>query len=113
MLYLRSLFAPCASLLGAALLFSAPALADISADRKAELRNFLEQDCGSCHGLQRKGGLGSPLLPERLSGMDDETLADIILNGIPETAMPPWKAIIAEEEAYFLIKQLRDGLEEQ
>jgi cytochrome c55X len=95
------------------LFFCGTAQADISQDRKAELLNFLEQDCGSCHGLKRTGGLGSPLVPKRLEDMDDNVLADIILNGIPETAMPPWKEIIAEEEAYFLIKQLRDGLKKQ
>ncbi len=113
MLHLKRPFTQCVKALCGVLIFCGTAQAEIAQDRKTELLNFLEQDCGSCHGLKRTGGLGSPLLPERLEAMEDDTLADIILNGIPETAMPPWKAIIAEEEAYFLIKQLRDGLKKQ
>jgi len=90
--------------------FVAAAQADIENLRKAELLNFLEQDCGSCHGLKRNGGLGSPLHPENLEGRDNDVLVDIVLNGIAETAMPPWKAIINEEEAYFLIDHLRKGI---
>lgn len=84
--------------------------AEIKAERQIDLLNFLEQDCGSCHGLKRNGGLGSPLHPENLEGRDDDVLIDIILDGIPETAMPPWKEILSKEEAVFLIKHLRKGL---
>jgi len=110
MRYLKSLFTQCAKITIALALLTGAAQAEIEEARQAELLNFLEQDCGSCHGLKRTGGLGSPLVPEELEGRDDETLAEIVLEGIPETAMPPWKAIITEEEAYFLIKQLRKGL---
>ena len=106
----QNLSTPFFSVLIAGLFVTTSATADISQDRQTYLLNFLEQDCGSCHGLKRTGGLGSPLTPENLEYADDETLADIIMNGIPETAMPPWKAIINEEETYFLIKHLRKGL---
>ena len=42
-------------------LFNAPVNAyaeTISAQRSEELRNLLIQDCGSCHGITLKGGLG-------------------------------------------------------
>ncbi|MFV0476484.1 MAG: c-type cytochrome [Parahaliea sp.] len=98
------------NLLFVLLLLSAFVEADITAVRQVELESFLEQDCGSCHGLQRRGGLGSPLLPESLRAVDDATLVQIILEGIPGTAMPPWKALLSEEEAAFLVQQLRKGL---
>ncbi|MDV7341281.1 cytochrome c [Terasakiella sp. A23] len=106
---MRPFKAVLAGLVGAVVL-SSVASADIDKPRQTELLNFLEQDCGSCHGLKRKGGLGTPLTPENIAHLDDEMVADIILNGVPNTAMPPWKALISEEEAHFLIKHLREGL---
>ncbi|MBY0432057.1 MAG: cytochrome C oxidase Cbb3, partial [Rhodospirillales bacterium] len=43
---------------------AAPASAAPSPARQAALFNLLAQDCGSCHGLTMKGGLGPALLPE-------------------------------------------------
>ena len=42
----------------------------IPPERMAELGNLLEQDCGSCHGLQRAGGLGPPLTAALLGERD-------------------------------------------
>ncbi len=69
--------------ISAALLLTGGALADsaISQPRQSELDNLFEQDCGSCHGLTRRGGLGSPLLPEALADKSDEVLVEIILDG--------------------------------
>ena len=52
---------------------------------------LLKHDCGSCHGLTMKGGLGPPLLPDTLAGKDEEALAAIILDGVPGKPMPPWR----------------------
>ncbi len=81
----------------------------LSEDRKAELANLLEQDCGSCHGLTMKGGLGSPLLPEKMVERDDEDLIYIILNGIENTPMPPWKALLSEADAAWIVKRIKKG----
>ena len=48
--------------------------------RQAELVYLVRQDCGSCHGMTLKGGLGGPLLPEALAGADSESIASIILH---------------------------------
>ncbi|MBT4888478.1 MAG: cytochrome c [Rhodospirillales bacterium] len=77
---------------------------------EAELLNLLVQDCGSCHGLTMKGGLGSALLPENMIERDSEFLADIILEGIPETPMPPWKSQLSREEALWIVEKLKQGL---
>ena len=84
---------------------------DLTAERRADLMNLLIQDCGSCHGLTMKGGLGSPLLPSNLDGVDPETLAVIILDGVPNTPMPPWRGQLTEPEAMWMAKQLKKGLE--
>ena len=38
----------------------------LSKQRISELNNLLIQDCGSCHGMTMKGGLGPALTPEVL-----------------------------------------------
>ncbi|GAB4387084.1 c-type cytochrome [Albidovulum sp.] len=71
------------------------------------LERLVLQDCGSCHGLTRKGGLGSDLRPEALAHWDEEGLARVILDGIPGTAMPPWRPIMSEEEAMWIARYLQ------
>jgi cytochrome c55X len=78
--------------------------------RRDELIYLLRQDCGSCHGMTLKGGLGPPLLPSTLSGKSGEALVDVILNGVPGSPMPPWRFEIDRNEARWLIKRLKEGL---
>ena len=81
------------------------------ADRpERELLRLLRHDCGSCHGLTLKGGLGKPLLPENLSGRDAQVLAQIILHGVPGTPMPPWRGILTERDALWIARKLKEGL---
>ena len=77
---------------------------------KARLTHLLVQDCGSCHGLDLRGGLGKPLLPENVSDRSVEVLAEIILDGIAGTPMPPWRGLLNEDEARFLAETLKRGL---
>ncbi len=81
----------------------------ISLDRQKELRHLLIQDCGSCHGLQLKGGLGPALLPQNLVNKPDNFLAATILNGRPGTAMPPWRELLKPEEAMWIAQRLLTG----
>ncbi|THD73043.1 cytochrome c [Thalassobius vesicularis] len=90
----------------AACALALPVWAEIAQPRAAELEHMVIQDCGSCHGLTMKGGLGSPLTREALDGADREVLATIILDGVPETAMPPWRPLITEEEALWIADYL-------
>jgi cytochrome c55X len=73
------------------------------------LEHMLVQDCGSCHGLTMKGGLGRPLTREALAGSDADTLAAIILEGVPGTAMPGWRSILKEDEALWMANYLKKG----
>lgn len=75
----------------------------------ADMSDFVRQDCGACHGLSLKGGLGRPLLKENLEHFDLETLEEIILDGIPDTAMPPWRGILNEAQVQQIAKALKEG----
>jgi len=77
--------------------------------RKAQLVRLLDHDCGACHGLEREGGLGPPLLPEDLRQRSREALVATILNGRPDTAMPPWRPFLTRAEARWLVDYLRAG----
>jgi cytochrome c55X len=94
-----------AALSGAAL----PAAAEVPAMRAAELQHMVTQDCGSCHGLTLRGGLGLPLTRSALEGAAPEALASIILDGVPGTAMPPWRPLLTEEEARWIADYLIAG----
>ena len=78
--------------------------------RQQELIHLLKQDCGSCHGMTLKGGLGPALLPENLNDIPVELINHTILGGRPGTAMPPWKGILTEQETLWLSQQLKQGL---
>ena len=79
----------------------------VTPDRADELRHMVKQDCGSCHGLKLTGGLGRPLTAEALAQAEPEGLALIILDGIPGTAMPPWRPILSEEDALWIATYLK------
>ena len=91
----------------ALLILATPALADPAPARQAELERLVIQDCGSCHGLKLTGGLGRPLTAEALAQAEPEGLALIILDGIPGTAMPPWRPILSEEDALWIATYLK------
>jgi len=92
-----------------AMLIAPPALAGtdaITPDRARALEHMVIQDCGSCHGLTLKGGLGRPLTRDALAHAAPEGLAAIILDGIPGTAMPPWRPILSESDALWIADYL-------
>jgi len=89
------------------ILWLPPASAELSAARQAELLNMLKHDCGSCHGLPPKGGLGPSLMPDAIAAKSDELLFDAIQNGRAGTAMPAWRPFLNAEETQWLIQRLR------
>jgi cytochrome c55X len=76
-------------------------------DRAASLERLVRHDCGSCHGMTLKGGLGPALLASRLSDMASEYLAGVILDGIPGTPMPPWRGLLSEQDAIWIANYLK------
>lgn len=75
----------------------------------ARLATLVRQDCGSCHGLTLKGGLGKPLTPEHLQSWSREQLVSIILDGVPGTPMPPWRPLLSEADARWIADRLQEG----
>ncbi len=81
----------------------------LSNERQRELRNLLIQDCGSCHGLTMRGGLGPALQPGDLQGKPRNYLTSVILEGRPGTAMPGWRPLLTEAEASWMTDRLLEG----
>lgn len=84
-----------------------------SPERGRELVRLVRQDCGSCHGLTLRGGLGPALLPEALRDKPPAGLKYTILLGRPGTAMPPWQTFLSEAETDWIVTQLLRGFPEE
>ena len=85
-------------------------LAEMTSARQNKLLYFVEQDCGSCHGLTMKGGLGPALLPETLAAQPREYLVTTIMQGRKDTAMPGWSSMLTRSDAIWIVEQLQKGL---
>lgn len=77
--------------------------------RIRELVHLVRQDCGSCHGLTLQGGLGPALTAPALRDKPRESLVATILGGRPGTPMPPFRGIVAEDEAAWIVDRLAEG----
>lgn len=86
-----------------------PVSAALDTARQAELLYLLKHDCGSCHGMTRKGGLGPPLLPENLRDRPPMFMENTVLDGRPGTPMPPWRGLLTEQEVRWLVEAIRRG----
>jgi cytochrome c55X len=86
-----------------------PVMAEGVAPDTGKLANLVRQDCGSCHGLTLRGGLGKPLTSEHLRSWDRAQLVSIILDGVPGTPMPPWRALLSEGDARWIADRLQQG----
>ena len=91
-------------------LISGLALAEVTSTRQNELIHLLKQDCGSCHGMTLKGGLGPALLPELLVDKSTSYLVMTILEGHPNTAMPGWKTMLSTDDALWIAEQIKQGV---
>ena len=93
----------------AILWFTQTAIAEVDPARQNELLYFIKHDCGSCHGMTLKGGLGPALLPETLAAKPKDYLVATILEGRVNTAMPPWKSMLSHNDAVWITEQLQNG----
>jgi len=66
-----------------------------------------EKECQGCHGPIHQGGVGADIRPKALSKKDDATLVGKILNGVPSTSMPAWKAKFSKADAEGMVKWLK------
>jgi len=112
----RSPFPASTASVAVGLILASAALAGLAAEpapsapRRAELLQLVRHDCGSCHGLTMRGGLGPALTPEALNDKPNETLVATILFGRPGTPMPPWRPFLTEGEAEWVVGELKKGL---
>ncbi len=99
------------NLLGTFLLCSISACGEASSDipleRQQELERIVRHDCGSCHGMTLKGGLGPAFATEQFLQSDDATLALIIREGVPGTPMPAWGDLLTDTEINWIIAYLK------
>ena len=84
----------------------------IPQQRREEIFYILKHDCGSCHGMTLKGGLGPSLKPDSINKMSTEQIVATIIYGRPGTPMPPWKPFFTEKETHWLAQQLQQGIKE-
>lgn len=84
--------------------------AEIDPGRQDELVGLLRHDCGSCHGMTLKGGLGPALTREAMVARPKEYLYHTVRDGHPGTPMPPWRGLLSDEEIMWLVTQLQNGL---
>jgi cytochrome c55X len=87
--------------------FRATAVPD--ATRQDQLEHMLIHDCGSCHGLNMTGGLGSPLTVDALRNKPKSYLVTTISEGIPDTPMPGWAPLLSDEDIEWLVARLLKG----
>ena len=86
---------------------------EIDPDRQDELVHLLRQDCGSCHGMTLKGGLGPALTADVMAVRPVEYLYHTVREGHPGTPMPPWRGILSDDEIMWLVTKLQNGLPKQ
>ncbi|MDI3489459.1 MAG: cytochrome c55X [Thauera sp.] len=108
------LLAHVAVFLGAALVAAFASASETKAvapeeQRARELIHIVRQDCGSCHGLTLAGGLGPALTPDALADKPFEGLVATVVSGRPGTPMPPFRGIVSEPEAEWIVDQLMRG----
>ncbi len=73
-----------------------------------DFAKVFEKECQGCHGPIHQGGVGSDLRPKALKKKNHEMLAETILNGRENTAMPAWKEKFSKDDAAGMVAWLMD-----
>ena len=109
LMYRSWVFAGCLLSWSASLWAEERSSATVDQPRAAALERLVLQDCGSCHGMTLKGGLGPDIRAETLQGSSPETIKQIILDGVPGTPMPPWRPLLSDGDAEWIAHYLLQG----
>ncbi len=75
---------------------------------KMDFAKVYEKECQGCHGPIHQGGVGSDLRPKALKKKNREFLAETILNGRENTAMPAWSSKFSKDDATGMVDWLMD-----
>ena len=67
------------------------------------------QYCATCHGQNLEGGQGSSLIDDVWNyGSSEADIAKVILDGVPELGMVPWKGVLTDEQVRSLVILIRE-----
>jgi nitrite reductase (NO-forming)/hydroxylamine reductase len=75
---------------------------------KMDFAQKFEKECQGCHGPIHQGGVGSDLRPKALKKQEAYALAEKIMNGVENTAMPAWSSTFSKDDAMGMIDWLMD-----
>jgi len=75
---------------------------------KMDFAQKFEKECQGCHGPIHQGGVGSDLRPKALKSKSREFLAERILHGVDNTAMPAWNSTFTKDDASGMVDWLMD-----
>ncbi|HFQ61655.1 MAG TPA: nitrite reductase [Epsilonproteobacteria bacterium] len=95
-------------LIGLVAVTSLAATMAIAGTSKMDFAKVFEKECQGCHGPIHQGGVGSDLRPAVLKKKSREFMAETILNGRKNTAMPAWKEKFNKDDASGMIDWLMD-----
>lgn len=68
--------------------------------------------CAGCHGADRRGATGPALLPQRMT-QSQEYYFDVIKNGKPGSAMPPWGSTMDDSTIQELLTYIQSEPEDE
>ena len=95
-------------LLSLAAITSLAATMAMAGTSKMDFAQKYEKECQGCHGPIHQGGVGSDLRPSALKKKSREFLAEVVMNGRKNTAMPAWKESFNKDDASGMIDWLMD-----
>lgn len=68
-------------------------------EHKAQGKSVYDSKCAVCHGAQGQGGIGPNLTDDYwLHGNKFAQIAAVISNGVSDKGMPPWGALLKDDE---------------
>jgi len=73
-----------------------------------DFAKVFEKECQGCHGPIHQGGVGSDLRPKALKKQEAYALAEKIMNGVDNTAMPAWNTSFSKDDAMGMVDWLMD-----
>ena len=79
-------------------------VANLSYAKPASIDSLYQQNCASCHGANRLGGMGPALLPENLKRLRQKKAIKVIASGRAATQMPAFANKLSEKEIQSLVK---------
>ncbi len=95
-------------ILGLAVATSFAASMAIAGTSSMNFAEKFEKECQGCHGPIHQGGVGSDLRPKALKKKSREFLAETIMNGRDNTAMPAWNTSFSKDDASGMVDWLMD-----